>query len=93
MKLSKVQMQYICEKVLRRLKELDLIKFRVDEKAVLQRMTAEFEKNLAEEAGIDSQVNKLLLQYQTEIANGSISKGKMFNMLKKKIAEERKFIL
>jgi hypothetical protein len=93
MKLNSNQIQYICEKVLRDLKEKDIIIFNSDENTVLKRMMAEFEKNLKDEENIEHEAKKLLAQHQGEVNNAGINQAKLFMMLKKEIAKKKGFIL
>ena len=93
MKISKEQIQYICEKVVRQFKEQNLINFKAEEQKVINRMIQAFEQNLQQEAQIDQEVNKLLLQHQREIESGAMSRNKLFIMMKKKLAKEKGFIL
>jgi uncharacterized protein len=93
MKLNVNQIQYICEKVLRDLKEKDIIVFNTDEHTVLKRMMAEFEKNLKEEDAIELEAKKLLVQHQAELNSSGMNQGKFFMMLKKEIAKKKGFVL
>ncbi|MEI6079093.1 MAG: DUF507 family protein [bacterium] len=91
MKLNTNQIQYICEKVLRDLKDKDIIIFNKDENTVLKRMMAEFEKNLKEEEGIEAEAKKLLALHQGESAG--MNQAKLFMMMKKEIAKKKGFVL
>lgn len=93
MKLNVNQIQYICERVLRDLKEKDIIIFNTDENTVLKRMIAEFEKNLKEEDAIELEAKKLLTQHQGELNSSGMNQGKFFMMLKKEIAKKKGFVL
>jgi hypothetical protein len=93
MKLNANQIQYICERVLRDLKEKNIIVFNTDEHTVLKRMIAEFEKNLKEEEAIESEAKKLLAQHQGELNSSGMNQGKFFMMLKKEIAKKKGFVL
>jgi len=93
MKLSKEQIHHICEKMLRTLKEKNIVQFKTDEAKVLNRMIQAFEKNLMDEDKLDADVKKAMLQFDAQIKSGEVSANKMFGMIKKKMAEERKFIL
>ena len=93
MKLNPTQIQYLCERVLRDLKEKDLIVFKSDEGKVLKRMMAELEKNLKEEAAIEDEARKLMELHDSEVSGGGMNKGKLLMMLKKEIAKKKRFIL
>ena len=91
MKLNTNQIQYICERVLRDLKDKDIIIFNKDENTVLKRMMAEFEKNLKEEESIEAEAKKLLALHQGESAG--MNQAKLFMMMKKEIAKKKGFVL
>jgi len=93
MRLNTNQIQYICERVLKDLKEKNLIVFHSDEQSVLKRMMAEFEKNLKDEEAIDLEAKKLLAQHQGELNSSGMNQGKFFMMLKKEIAKKKGFVL
>ena len=93
MKLEERQIHHVCEKILRGLKEKDLIVFKSEESVVLKRLIAEFEKNLKEEDLIETQVKKLLHEHESEVKGSEMNYSKLFNMMKNKIARDRGFIL
>ena len=93
MKLNPVQIQYVCERILRDLKEKDLVVFKSEESKVLKRMIAELEKNLKEEDAIEDEARKLMERHDSEVSVGGINKGKLLMMLKKEIAKKKRFVL
>ena len=50
-------------------------------------------KNLDEETAIEEGVKKLMEQYRSQIASGSVDPQKAYMMIKKQVAKERKFVL
>ena len=93
MKLNPVQIQYVCERILRDLKEKDLVVFKIEESKVLKRMIVELEKNLKEEDAIEDEARKLMERHDSEVSGGGINKGKLLMMLKKEIAKKKRFVL
>jgi uncharacterized protein len=93
MKMKKEQIGFVCERVLRHLKEKDLIVFKADEQIVKRRMVEEFEKNLQDEADINARARELLKQYAPKIQTGELNESKVLLMIKKELAKERGFIL
>lgn len=92
MKLTTSQIQRLSEKILNQWKTQNLITFKIEEKQVLQVIkdciTADFRK----EEELDKEVHQMLLQIESEHGEG-FQRGKMFPMLKQKLAKERKIIL
>ncbi|MEI6093046.1 MAG: DUF507 family protein [bacterium] len=93
MKLNTSQTQHICEKILRDLKDKNIIIFKAEEGAVLKRMIQELEKNLKEEETIELEAKKLLEVHKTELSSAGMNQAKFFGMLKKEIAKKKGFIL
>jgi hypothetical protein len=93
MKLSPEQIRYICEKVLRTLKDQHIVVFKTEEPKVLERMVKAFEKNLLDEQKLEEDAQKALLAIEDQMKDADVNKTKMFNLIKKKLADERGFIL
>ena len=93
MKLEQKQIHYLCERVLHELKTKDLVVFKAEENVILKRMVEEFEKNLRDEANIEAEAKKLLVQYQREANAEGLNQAKLFTMLKKELAKKKGFIL
>lgn len=93
MKFKKEQINFICDRVLRHLKEKDLIVFKSDELSVKNRMVQEFEKNIQQEIDINNKAKELLKEYGSKIKSGELNESKVLLMIKKQLAKERGFIL
>ena len=93
MKLEQKQIRHLCEKVLNELKTKDLVVFKAEEEAVLKRMVEGFEQNLRDEANLEAEAKKLLVQYQREANAEGMNQAKLFTMLKKELAKKKGFIL
>lgn len=92
MKLTASQIQRLSEKVLSQWKSQNLITFKVDEKVVLQTIKDSIIHNLKAEEDLDREVHGLMDSMEQEHGN-QFQRGKMFPLLKQKLAKERKFIL
>ena len=55
-------------------------------------VTAVITKNMADEAAIDAEAEKLMEKFKGEIAKGKVDYQKMFGMIKKQLAKDRKFV-
>lgn len=92
MKLTQLQIEVIANKVLEHWKKQNLITFKVDEKKVLARMIEEIKKDLQKEQDLEHEVNRMLDQLERSNP-GEFQRYKMYPILKKKIAKEKKVIL
>lgn len=92
MKLTTSQIQRLSEKILNQWKMQNLITFKVDEKIVLQTIIEAVTNDLRTEEKLDQDVNALMDQMERE-HEGQFQRHKMFQMLKQKLAKERKIIL
>lgn len=92
MKLTPSQIQRLSEKVLAQWKTQNLITFKVDEKKVLEVIKETVLNDLKKEVELEKQVHDLMDEMEKE--HGSqFQRGKMFNLLKQKLAKEKKIIL
>ncbi len=92
MKLTQLQVETIASKVLNQWKKQNLITFKVDEKKVLNRMIEELKKDLQKEQELELEVNRMLDQLERSNP-GEFQRYKMYPILKKKMAKEKKVIL
>ncbi len=92
MKLSTSQIQRLAEKVLSQWKSQNLITFKVDEKVVLQTIKETILLDLKKEEELDKQVFAMINEMEKEHGQ-DFQKGKMFHLLKQKLAKEKKIIL
>lgn len=91
MKLTASQIQRLSEKILNQWKTQNLITFKVDEKQVLQAMKDAINGELQKEMNIEKEVHALMDQMEKQ--GQEFQRGKMFNLLKQKLAKEKKVIL
>lgn len=92
MKLTASQIQRLSEKILNQWKTQNLIDFKVEEKVVLQTIKDCITANFKDEELLDKDVHAMLDAIEREHGD-SFQRGKMFPMLKQKLAKERKFVL
>ena len=92
MKLTPLQMQKLVEKVFEHWKKQNVIVFKEDEKKVFARALESIRQEYQKEADLDYEVNKMLDQLERTNA-GEFERYKMYPILKKKLAKERKVIL
>lgn len=92
MKLTTSQIQRLSEKILAQWKTQNLITFKVDEKVVLQTIKDVITADFKREEQLDQDVRTMAEQIASQHGD-NMSVGKMFPMLKQKLAKERKIIL
>lgn len=83
----------IARQILGNLKERGVAVFKVDAGRLQARIEAVFVKNLNEETAIEEEVRRLMDQYRAQVASGAIDPQKAYQMIKKQVAKDRKFIL
>ncbi len=92
MKLSPNQLQSIVERVFKHWKQKNIATFKEDEKKVLQRGIELLKEELQKEAALDKEVSMKLDELEKSNP-GEFQRHKMFQMMKVKLAKERKVVL
>lgn len=92
MKLSTTQLQMIATKVLAHWKQQNVIVFKQDENIVLGKMNEILKKEVQKEVDLDRDVNQKLDELERTNA-GQFERYKMYPLLRKQMAKERKLIL
>jgi hypothetical protein len=92
MKLSTTQLQMIASKVFETWKKSQVIVFKVDEKTVLARMNEILKAEIQKEMDLDRDVNSKLDELE-RTHSGEFQRYKMYPLLRKQMAKERKLIL
>ena len=59
----------------------------------MQEIIAVLSRNMAEERRINAECDRIMDQYAREIDRGSVDPHKLFLMIKKKLVQEKGFIL
>ncbi len=93
MKLSSSQIQRLSERIIQQWKAQNLITFKIDERAVLQVIKDVITADFKREEDLDREVHQMVEKLIAEHGDTSMQRGKMFPMLKQKVAKERKIIL
>lgn len=91
MKLNSSQIQRLAQKILNHWKAHNLITFKVDEKIVLQTIKDTLINDYKREEELDKEVYALIENMEKQ--GQEFQKGKMFHLLKQKVAKEKKIIL
>lgn len=92
MKLSANQIQDIAHRVVATWKSNQLITMNVPEKQILETIEKVVRENIAQEEALDREVHKMLDDLERQNP-GEFQRHKMFNLLKQKLAKERKVVL
>jgi hypothetical protein len=92
MKLTTPQLQSIASKVLEAWKKQNIVVFKDDEKKVLNRMVETIKADYQKELDLDIDVNKMLDQLE-KTNSGEFQRYKMYPLVRKQLAKERKIIL
>ena len=92
MKLSTSQLQTIASKVLENWKQQNIVVFKADEKVVLARLNSILKAEVQKEMDLDRDVNQKLDELERTNA-GQFERYKMYPLLRKQMAKERKLIL
>lgn len=92
MKLTTTQLQVIASKVLEAWKKQNLVIFKEDEKKVLNRMIEAIRADYQKELDLEVEINKMLDQLE-RTNSGEFQRFKMYPLLKKQLAKEKKVIL
>ncbi|MDO8644254.1 MAG: DUF507 family protein [bacterium] len=92
MKMKKEQILRLAGRIARHLKERGMT-FPAGEEAVVHRIERVVTQNFEEEEGIERQARQMMEKLQMEVSAGKIDPHKMYIMIKKQIAKEKKFIL
>ena len=92
MRMTDKQIQRFVKMVFNELKAQDLITFKSKEVEVFGRAVDIVKNNFHEETLLDEEVNKMMDDLERQ-HGGEFQRYKMFPMLKKKLAQQRGFVL
>ncbi len=93
MRLTTTQIETISKLILTRLREKELIIFKVDEDVVLKRVERAITENMRDEDQLDREVESILESHSGSLEEGGIDYRKMFSMVKGKLVRERELII
>lgn len=91
MRLSQNQIQRIVHHLFTEIKSSSTNQIKVDEDVIKSTILSVIQKNIEEEAKLDQLVEGMMDQLERQ--NADFQRYKMFPLLKKKLAEQRGFIL
>lgn len=92
MKLTATQLQVIVERVFKHWKQKNIVTFKDDEKKILQRGIELLKEDLQKEVELEKEVHKKLDELERSNP-GEFQRHKMFQLIKAKLAKEKKVVL
>ncbi|MBI2066773.1 MAG: DUF507 family protein [Deltaproteobacteria bacterium] len=92
MHLKKEEIARLAHQIGENLKKSGVV-FKVEERRIVEKVETVIQKNVDDEHRIEDEVKKLMEQYRAQIATGSVDPQKVYMMIKKQVAKDRKFIL
>lgn len=93
MRLKPNEINRICRRVITVLTEKKLFIPKCDAGKLTQRLVELVQKNMEEEVAIDQEAQKMMAQYDDQIRSGQADYHRVYQMIKNKIAKDRKFVL
>ena len=93
MRLRQEEIDYISWKILRGLKEDEVIDIMGEEEPVAERLRHALNENLAAEDQLNREVDDILRGHLKEIQRDSVDYRRMFQMVKTKLARERNLVI
>jgi hypothetical protein len=92
-RLRQEEIDYISWKILRGLKEDEVIDIMGEEEPVVERLRHALSENLAAEDQLNREVDDILRGHLKEIQRDSVDYRRMFQMVKTKLARERNLVI
>ena len=93
MRLRQEEIDYISWKILRGLKEDEVIDIMGEEEPVVERLRHALAENLAAEDQLNREGDDILRGHLKEIQRDSVDYRRMFQMVKTKLARERNLVI
>ena len=93
MKLSKEQVTFLADKLFQHLKQKELLILKAEENKVKNKIASIIQKNIDDEQKIDAEAKKILKDNEALMTGANINFSKVLQMTKKKLAEDKNFIL
>lgn len=93
MRLRQEEIDYIAWKILRSLKENEVIDIIGEEDLAADRLRQSLTENLAVEDQLNREVDDILRNHLKEIQRDSVDYRRMFQMVKTKLARERNLVI
>jgi hypothetical protein len=92
-RLRQEEIDFISWKILRALKEEDVIDIIGEDDPVVDRLRHALTENLSIEDQLNREVDDILRNHQKEIQRDSVDYRRMFQMVKSKLARERNLVI
>ena len=92
MRMSRFQVEHLCQSLVQNLKTKGLIAIQKPDAAVLQRMQEIFLADLKVEDAINQEAQNILDQYEKKMGP-NIDRQKMFQMIKKQLIKDRNVVV
>lgn len=93
MRLKKEQVHKLAEQILRNLKAKNLLTFRKKEPEVLEAIVRVIHDDLEAEVKLDHDARQMMETYRAQIQAGSVDEQRLFQMIKKQLAKDRKLTI
>ncbi|OGQ08611.1 MAG: hypothetical protein A3G32_02335 [Deltaproteobacteria bacterium RIFCSPLOWO2_12_FULL_40_28] len=93
MRLHPEQIQKISKMVLKKIKGSGYVTFKVSEEKIFEKIVGVITKNMFEESKLDEEAQKKMDQARSQIKSGDLDEHRAFQMIKKQLAKEKKFVL
>lgn len=93
MRLKKEHIDRIAELILAQLKAKNLVKLRSPDKTILAKMIQIITQDLMGEDDLERKARDLLDQYRPQIQSGQLDERRAIQMIKAKLAKEKKMVL
>lgn len=92
MKITQAHLENLVARTFAAWKQAQVITFKVDEKAAFAGAIAALKAELQKETALEMEVNRMLDDLERK-QPGSFQRGKMYHLLKNKLAKDKKVIL
>ncbi|HBF12511.1 MAG TPA: hypothetical protein DDW49_03835 [Deltaproteobacteria bacterium] len=93
MRLKEEIIKKIATRVVARLKEKNVATFRVPDSKLVEKVIAVITADMVGEEKLDEDARKMMDQYRGQMQTGAMDERKLFLMIKKQLAKDRKIIL
>jgi hypothetical protein len=93
MRLSKTLIKLLSDAIAANLVKKGIAEYEVPESAIAELIAGVITANMVEEDKLNKDAEKLLSAHEAEIAQGQMDYRKVFELTKKKLAQERGFVL
>ena len=93
MRLRQEEIDFVAWKILRHLKEAEIIDIMGPEEPVVERLKHVLTENLSVEDQLNREVDDILREHLKQIQRESVDYRRMFQMIKTKLARERNIVI